>query len=219
MIVEIIGLPSVGKSSILSSLDYPNPGDKICLIGKKPCSYRDRLIVFTKFFLRLLFFYPRIMLDIKSSFWLLSKISYRLCNYKNDIKEELCIVNDTGILMPIISFLVQRNEYSYKVDLNKIISAIPLPLPDIVVFVEAEVNTVVERYANRGGILRNGVRDPVVKDLELYKRFLLGHETLLSLQRILDKKGCKIITINNNDCDNLEKIPSILVYKLIHQLD
>jgi thymidylate kinase len=138
-----------------------------------------------------------------------------LCNYENDIEGRLCLLNESGILMPIISFIVQRDKNSYEVDLNKLISA--LPLPDVVVFVESDVNTIVDRYVNRGGILRNGIRDIVIKNTKLYERFLLGDRALSNLQKILMKKKCTIIVVNNDNSE-YEKISSILFHKLDSQL-
>ena len=216
MIIEIIGLPGVGKTSIIKNLQHDNNfKDKIVFIGKKKCIYGSGVIEVFKFYIRLIFFYSKIVLNIKSSLWLLIQISRRLCNYENDIEGRLCLLNESGILMPIISFIVQRDKNSYEVDLNKLISA--LPLPDVVVFVESDVNTIVDRYVNRGGILRNGIRDIVIKNTKLYERFLLGDRALSNLQKILMKKKCTIIVVNNDNSE-YEKISSILFHKLDSQL-
>jgi hypothetical protein len=217
MIVEVIGLPSVGKSSILSNLSHYHSQDKIRLMKSTKCKLWARIISILKFILGLLFYYPNIILNIKSSKWLLYKISYRLCNYKNDIHGEFCILNDAGILMPIISFIVQRNECLYEVDLNKIISV--LPLPDIVVFIESDVNAIVDRYVSRGGLKINGERDIVIKNNKLYSRFLLGHNTLLELKNILKKNGCIVVTINNDSVDKYNEMPSIFIKKLVSKFN
>lgn len=214
--VEIVGLPSIGKTSIIESLKK-NYKDQINFVGKQKCKRRVKFFEVFKFFLRLIFFYPKIIFDFKSSFWLLSKITLRLCGYRNDIKNEICILNESGALMPIISFIVQWNKSSYKVDLNKIIQA--LPLPDVVVFIESDIGTVINRYKCRGGVKIHGKQDryPVVKNVKLYKQFLLGRNVLLNLQDILKKK-CTVIVVNNNNvkCD---KAASYVLHELILQLN
>jgi len=120
--------------------------------------------------------------------------------------------------MPIISFIIQWDKSSYELDLNKIISA--LPLPDVVIFIEADVNIVVDRYENRGGVKIHGKREryPVKKDAKLYRRFLLGHNVLLGLQDVLKKKKCTVITINNNNVE-CEEITHAIFHKLIARLN
>ena len=87
MIVEIVGLPGSGKTSIIKELqNYNNSQDKINFIGKDQCKHGNNIIEILKFFIRLIFFYPKIILNIKLSRWLLTKISLRLCHYKNNIK-------------------------------------------------------------------------------------------------------------------------------------
>jgi deoxyadenosine/deoxycytidine kinase len=211
MIIEIIGLPGVGKTSIIKNLQQDNNfKNSSNFIGRERCVFKSKVIELSKFYMQLIFFYSKIIFDIKSSLWLLLQISRRLCNYRNNIEDRLCFLNESGVLMPIISFIVQRDKNSYKVDLDRLIST--LPLPDVVIFIESDIETIVDRYANRGGILRNGIRDKVIKNAKLYERFLLGNAALLNIKKILKNKGCRVISINNND--EYEKIPSILFQKL-----
>ena len=71
MIVEIIGLPSVGKSSIMQNLyckDY-NAQDKIRFIGGKGCKLSTKIVAALSFFIKLLFTYPKIVFNIDKSVW------------------------------------------------------------------------------------------------------------------------------------------------------
>jgi deoxyadenosine/deoxycytidine kinase len=219
MIVEFIGLPGVGKTSIIKNLQkYSDSKDKINFIGKNKCKHGSVLIELLKFYMRLIFFYPSIILNIRQSMWLLTKISLRLCHRSNNVKEEICVLNESGILMPIVSFIVQRDKHSYKINLNKIMSV--LPLPDVIVFVEADFDKVVDRYAKRGGVQTKGlgVRDSVIVNTELYERFLLGQNTLSALKDILKRKNCTVIKIKNNDLPDYKMISTTLYDKLVSQL-
>jgi|APSaa5957512576_1039674.scaffolds.fasta_scaffold68342_1 hypothetical protein len=217
MIVEILGLPGSGKTSIVNKMRACNNSqDKINFLNRR-CTRRNGTLKICLFYIKLFFLYPKIILNIKSSFWLLAKISLRLCHYKSHIKEELCVLSDTGILMPIISFIIQHNKYLYKVDLRRLISS--LSLPDVIVFIDSDINIVIDRYVNRGGVQTKGVgiRDVVTNNSELYENFLLGFEALSDLKSILKEKKCAVIMINNNDSAKYNEIPAILFHKLVSE--
>jgi hypothetical protein len=217
MIVEIIGLPCVGKTLIINELrKNHNYQGKLNFISKKKCRSRIKSFEVFKFFLRVLFFYPKIILDFRSSFWLLSKISLRLSGDVKNITKEICILNESGVLMPIISFIVQWNKLSYEIDLSKIIRT--LPLPDVVVFIDSDIDTIVDRCEHRGGVKMYGQKTyPVVKSAKLYKQFLLGRGALLNLQDALKKKNCTVITIDNNV--KCEKVAFTIFHELTLQLN
>jgi hypothetical protein len=219
MLVEFIGLPGAGKTSIIQDIcNNPDYRDRINLIGKKKCNRKIIITEIIIFFIKLIFIYPKILLNIKSSLWLLKKISIRLCHRKNDIKDKVCLLNESGIIMPIISFITQRDTNSYPINLNKIISV--LPIPDVVVFIDCDIEIVVDRYADRGGPQTKGlgIRDEVIISSELYEHFALGQNALLALKYILKRKKCTVITMRNNSLLDYETISSSLCNKLISKL-
>jgi len=219
MLIEFIGLPGSGKTSIIQSIqknsEYKN---KINLIGKEKCSNIDKFIEIIVFFIKLVFIYPKILLNIDQSMWLLKKICIRLCYRKNNIKDRLCLLNESGVLMPIISFIVQRDKRSYQINLDKIVSA--LPLPDLVVFIDCNIDTVIDRYADRGGPQTQGIgiRDKVVVNTELYERFVLGQSYLKELKKVLKNNKCMIITVKNNSLMDFKTIPFYLFNELESKL-
>ena len=219
MLVEFISLPGAGKTSIIQDIcNNPDYKDRINLIGKKKCNRTSVITEIIIFFIKLVFIYPKILLNIKSSLWLLKKISIRLCHRKNDIKDEVCLLNESGILMPIISFITQRDTNSYQINLNKIISV--LPIPDVVVFIDCDIEIVIDRYADRGGPQTKGpgIRDEVIVSTKLYERFASGQNALLALKQILKRKKCIVITIRNNSLLDYEMIRFSLFNKLESKL-
>ena len=105
--------------------------------------------------------------------------------------------------MPIITYTTQRNPGNIVFDVSKVLAS--LPLPDVLIVVTADIDIVVDRYSNRGGLtLPDRIsREKVVINSDLYRSFSRGLSVVNEIVDLLQKKKVKIIQIDNNqDVDN-----------------
>ncbi len=211
MKVEFIGLPGVGKTTILNRMNALYEQENLCLIHgcdnlKRSCHLNNILFIF-KFFIN----YPTSLKLLFTSFrWLIAKLSIRNCSNKIDVNRGVGIFKTNGVLMPIISYVVQRNHDNITFDVSKILDI--LPLPDILIVVTADIKVIIERYSVRGGprIPDKKSRQKVIVDSVLYNKFDLGYEMVEEITTLLKKKKVKVLLVNNNQVLDDNELKSIM---------
>ena len=211
MKVEFIGLPGVGKTTILNRMNALYGQENFCLNHgfdnlKRSCHLNNILFVF-KFFIN----YPASLKLLFTSFrWLIAKLSIRNCSNRIDVNRGVGIFKTNGVLMPIISYVVQRNHDNITFDVSKILDI--LPLPDVLIVVTADIKVIIERYSVRGGprIPDKKSRQKVIVDSVLYNKFDLGYEMVEEITTLLKKKKVKVVLVNNNQVLDDNELKSIM---------
>ena len=207
MIVEVLGLPGVGKTTfveeLLSNSDNIN-SPELCKSNITRLSRAWHSLVFlAKFIYR----YPNAITSLTTQFrWLVFKMSYRYQNYARQSKSGLCILQNNGVLMPIVSFIVQRNNKGININFNKLIRL--LPMPDVIILVTSSIGVNISRYSIRGGILnsRHGYRNKVVLNEKLFCKFNEGRLVIEEIVSFAKLNGSKIIKIDNEEVINNKDI-------------
>jgi|SaaInlStandDraft_5_1057022.scaffolds.fasta_scaffold14810_2 thymidylate kinase len=206
MNIEFIGLPGVGKTTLLERMNTFLEQESISLFSgndnqRSTCYIRSIL-----FILKFIVLYPSSLKLVFTSFrWLIIKLSFRNClNLSRKNKDQQVFFSKTnGVLMPIITYTTQRNPGNIVFDVSKVLAS--LPLPDVLIVVTADIDIVVDRYSNRGGLtLPDRIsREKVVINSDLYRSFSRGLSVVNEIVDLLQKKKVKIIQIDNNqDVDN-----------------
>jgi hypothetical protein len=196
MKVEVIGLPGAGKTTILNRIKEIGVNDNLKLICDRRYSHYSCLIYFMLFFVKFIALYPKPLIwQITKLRWLINKLSYRFCSYKNKYDNSICLFPENGMLMPLISFVVQRDEKNIALNIPSILKF--LPKPRAVIVVESNTNTIVDRYSKRGGIKYGGTRKDVIVSDDLYNRFSKGLQVIDEIVNILSVEGVEILKINN----------------------
>jgi len=199
MIIEIIGLPGSGKTSIVeilkkkykNKIDFYQSGDK-----------KNIKCYFTSFnfLIKLIFKFPILFFNSHKSFnWLIHKLLYRVCSYNIEESNRNYLLYDSGVLMPMVSFYIQRNEYKINLDYGKLFNL--LPRPDLIIFVDTEIDIVLKRYQRRGGYRtgNKGSKRVKINSLdEIENKFRDGEIFVTRLIDYYNNLGIKIIKISNN---------------------
>ncbi|WP_120495668.1 hypothetical protein [Kiloniella sp. EL199] len=148
---EIIGLPGVGKSTLINSIE--NQVECSGIAERWP-EAPQKLYFFsslTRLYLGFLVYYPSLFLkpkSFKNSWWIISKVAYRLASLNSRPAKENAVLRDSGILQPLLSFPAEYG--GTKLDLSLLKALLHLiPLPDKVVIVTVDIETALERYLER----------------------------------------------------------------------
>lgn len=149
--IEIIGLPGVGKSTILDAI--ADTGVNTNIVERWPETPRKLyfLTSLVSLLLQLIIKSPSIFLkpkNLKTNWWIISKIAYRLASLKSKPANYKAVLRDSGILQPLISFPAEYG--GNQLDLALVESLLKtLPIPIKVVIITAELGTAKTRYLNR----------------------------------------------------------------------
>ena len=101
--------------------------------------------------------------------------------------------------MPMVSFYIQRNEYKINLDYRKLFNL--LPRPDVIIFIDTEIDIVLKRYQRRGGYRtgNKGSKRVKINSLdEIENKFRDGEIFVTRLIDYYSNLGIKIIKISNN---------------------
>jgi len=111
--------------------------------------------------------------------------------------------------MPIISYVVQRNSDGIMFDVSKVLKT--LPLPDVLIVVTANTDTIIKRYSDRGGprIHSDKSRQKIIVNSLLYNEFAFGHKMLEEITALLKKK-VKVLFVDNNKYVDDNELRSII---------
>jgi hypothetical protein len=212
MIVEFIGVPGVGKTTVLERMKFVNGQENFNIIFKSSdlkqlCHARSALFV-----LRFIVGCTASLKLLFTSFrWLIVKLSHRECVCVVDENESYIFpLKTSGMLMPIISYIVQRNTDNVEFNISEVLDM--LALPDVLIVVTASIETIVERYSSRGGytLPDRKSRQSVVVNSDLYNKFNSGIRAVEEIVELLQKKGVRILRIDNNQDLNNDKLKFIM---------
>ena len=199
MKIEFIGLPGVGKTTILDRINILlNEQEQYEQHTQKKSCYLNSIIFTVRFFI----LYPGSLRLMFTSFrWLVIKLSFRNCLNltRLDKKNNFFFSKTNGMLMPIITYIAQRNPDNIVFDISKLLDT--LTLPDILIVVTADIDTIVRRYAKRGGLtLPDRIsRESVIVNKNLYDSFKRGGDMVDKIANLLQKKGVKILRVNSSE--------------------
>ena len=117
----------------------------------------------------------------------------------------------SGMLMPIISYAVQRNTDNTEFDVSKVLDM--LQLPDVLIVVTASIETIVRRYSSRGGytLPDRKSRQDVVVNSDLYNNFYSGFNAIEEVVEFSQNKKVKILRIENNQDLNDDKLRLLMM--------
>jgi thymidylate kinase len=213
MIVELIGVPGVGKTTILNRLKAINEQENFSIVFKennlKSFSKFKSIIFVIIFFLN----YPSSLKFFFTSFkWLIIKLAHRSNIYLADERKFFVLPNKTsGMLMPLISYSVQRNTDNVKYDVSRILNI--LRFPDILIVVSADIDLIVKRYAARGGYTfpDRQSRQDVVINSELFQKFNSGQNVIEKVINFAKKKKVKILQIDNSNDLHDDKLKLLMM--------
>ena len=213
MIVEFIGVPGVGKTSVLDRMRAINDLENFNIVFKdsnlKPLGQlRSALFIF-KFFIN---YASSLKLFFTSFRWLIIKLSHRSCFHIVDEKHDYVLpLKTNGMLMPIISYAVQRNTDNIKYEVTRVLDM--LPLPDVLIVVTANIENIVKRYSFRGGFTLpdRKSRQNVIVNSELYKNFNSGLNAVEKVVDFAQKKKVKILRLDNNQDINDDKLRLLMM--------
>jgi hypothetical protein len=213
MSVEFIGLPGVGKSTILSRMRSICKKENLNLKCDQNKVKPKCNLYMVLFFIRYFIGYPKSVVFIPTSFrWLIIKLAYRYCLFasSNSNTQRNLPNNTDGILMPIITYVVQRNPDNTSFNLSKVLDI--LPKPDVLIVVTANIETIVKRYSERGGLLStDGLsRESVMVDSTLYNKFSSGSDVIEKIIDLMQKKGVKVLKVDNNQYLDNDKLKQII---------
>ena len=112
--------------------------------------------------------------------------------------------------MPIITYIVQRNPDNTSFNLSKVLDI--LPKPDVLIVVSANIETIVKRYSERGGLLStDGLsRESVMVDSTLYNKFSSGSDVIEKIIDLMQKKRVKVLKVDNNQYLDNDKLKQII---------
>ena len=98
--------------------------------------------------------------------------------------------------MPIISFFNQRNIDGVILDVDTLLTIIPMP--DVLLVIKGDSEEIINRYVRRGGFHVGKIRKKINYSDELKDDFISGDIALQKIVSFAKKRGVKILSIDNN---------------------
>ena len=204
--IEMIGLSGVGKTTMFYNLGdalfqdlgiystvHPINPSKIDFFFETTLLTIKTIISFS--FLRSLFDLK--LLDYIS---LLMKLGYRIASIKMRDLNSLVYLRDSGVLMPLISAVIDDKLQINKGLLYKILSNIPLP--KYVYCVYDSPDSIYNRFITREKELGNKIENYALSDFENANNFFFELVEMLKNMRV------NVVVINKNkDLDNFRGRP------------
>jgi GTPase SAR1 family protein len=197
--IEIIGLSGVGKTTLFYSLGgalFHNLDNYSTVHPIKPSKIRfffETLKLITKVAISFGFVRFFHILRLKGYIGLFMKLGYRIASIKARGLRGLVYLRDSGVLMPLLSSVIDDRIKIDDVLLLKILSDIPLP--KYVYCITDSPNNIYNRFIDREKSLGNNVEGYVLSD------FINADTFLFALIKILKNMGTSVVVIKNNNLD------------------
>jgi hypothetical protein len=193
--IEMIGLSGVGKTTM-----FYNLGDTLFQdLGKystvhpvtPPNFFFETLLLLVKTVISFEFLRSLFSLKLLNYFSLIMKLGYRASAIKMRDLNGLVYLRDSGVLMPLISSVIDDKLKIDNALLYKILSN--LPLPKYVYCVSDSPVNIYSRFVAREKKLGNNIENYFLSDFENANNFVV------KLVEILRNMGISVVVINKND--------------------